>query len=170
MKKQLTECAICGSQDLARKHLTRSFGHMDGGLLIIDDVPVDACQRCDETYISADVLKKIEGVKNRKGKSLRRSLSSVTVDLDHLVHQLSLSHFRLLLEQKEENLARISSLKTKKADLLRQISAIQNEIVKLGGDAYADSSLQAKTKKKKPDKVFAKSKRSRAKAARTVQS
>jgi hypothetical protein len=121
---------------------------MEGELLIIDDVPVDVCQTCNESYIAADTLKKIEGIKNHKGRSQRISLTSGNLEFDDLVHQLSSSHIRALLAQKEENLARISFLKTKREDLQRQISLIQNEIVELGGDGDAVPSLPEKTKKR----------------------
>ncbi len=79
MTKQLTACAACGSADIARKLVSRSYGRDEGDLIVIDDVPIDMCRASGESYVSAQTLKEIEAV-----KAQRDMLDRVSIPVGHL--------------------------------------------------------------------------------------
>ena len=79
MTKQLTGCAACGSTDIARKLVSRSYGRDESDLIVIDDVPIDMCRACGESYVSAQTLKEIEAV-----KAQRDMLDRVSIPVGHL--------------------------------------------------------------------------------------
>ena len=79
MSKRLTACAGCGSTDIARKLVTRSYGRDENDLIVIDDVPVDICRACGESYISAQTLERIEELKKR-----RDTLTRIPIPVGHL--------------------------------------------------------------------------------------
>lgn len=79
MSEKLTVCAKCGSTDIARKLVSRSYGRDESDLLVIDDVPIDVCRACGESYVSAQTLKQIEDVKGR-----RDTLRRVSIPVGHL--------------------------------------------------------------------------------------
>ena len=79
MSEQLTTCAACGSTHIVRKLVSRSYGRDESDLIVIEDVPVDVCRACGESYISAQTLKEIEDVKKR-----RDMLDRIPIPVGHL--------------------------------------------------------------------------------------
>ena len=68
MKDTVSVCVACGSSQLKRRVVSRSYGRNESDLMIIDDLPIDTCASCGESYISAKTLKKIEDLKKRRSK------------------------------------------------------------------------------------------------------
>jgi YgiT-type zinc finger domain-containing protein len=57
-----TICDICGTGEAQIKHITRSYGKGEK-LLIIENVPVIVCQKCGESYLTAETLHEIARIK-----------------------------------------------------------------------------------------------------------
>ena len=55
-------CDFCGKDGVNTKQVTRSFGKKKN-LLIIEDIPVQSCPACGESYIKAETLHEIERIK-----------------------------------------------------------------------------------------------------------
>jgi YgiT-type zinc finger domain-containing protein len=55
-------CDICGHDGIAEKKVTRSFGK-GKNLLVIEDIPVQSCHHCGESYLTAATLHEIERIK-----------------------------------------------------------------------------------------------------------
>jgi len=79
MSQRITACVACGSADIARRLVSRSYGRDENDLMVIDDVPMDVCRACGESYISAQTLKQIEELKMR-----REELARVPIPIGHL--------------------------------------------------------------------------------------
>lgn len=69
-----TICDICGNSEVKIKHITRSYGKGEK-LLIIENVPVIVCQKCGESYLTAETLHEIARIKlHRKSFAKPRSV------------------------------------------------------------------------------------------------
>jgi len=79
MTNQFTTCVACGSTNIARRLVSRAYGRNESDLIMIDDVPVDVCRSCGESYVSAQTLKEIEAVKAQRG-----TLDRVAIPVGHL--------------------------------------------------------------------------------------
>ena len=55
-------CDICGHDGITEKKVTRSFGK-GKDLLVIEDIPVQCCPHCGESYLTAATLHEIERIK-----------------------------------------------------------------------------------------------------------
>ena len=53
MDEKLAVCTACGSTDIVRKLVSRAYGKDESDLILIDDVPIDVCRACGESYVSA---------------------------------------------------------------------------------------------------------------------
>jgi YgiT-type zinc finger domain-containing protein len=71
-------CDICGHDGIATKNVTRSFGK-GKDLLVIEDIPVQSCPHCGESYMTAETLLEIERIKiHRHSFAVKRPIE-VTV-------------------------------------------------------------------------------------------
>ena len=59
----------CSSASVQLKHVSRSFGK-GTALLIIENIPMESCPSCGESYFSAQTLHEIERI-----KALRKSVA-----------------------------------------------------------------------------------------------
>ena len=67
-------CACCGSAQIQLKHVTRSFGH-GVGLLLIENIPLWVCAACGESYFTARTMHEIERIKSlRASIAVKRSI------------------------------------------------------------------------------------------------
>jgi YgiT-type zinc finger domain-containing protein len=64
---------ICGKQGAKVRRVSRSFGKGED-LLVIENVPVVSCPHCSESYLTAETLHEIEGIKLRR-KTMAESRS-----------------------------------------------------------------------------------------------
>ena len=55
-------CDICGRDGIVEKKVTRSYGK-GKDLLVIEDIPVQSCPHCGESYMAAETLHEIERIK-----------------------------------------------------------------------------------------------------------
>lgn len=68
-------CDICGKDGAEIRYLTRSYGK-GASLLVIEDVPVVVCPLCGESYLTAETLHEIEGIKlHRRSLAKPRSVA-----------------------------------------------------------------------------------------------
>jgi len=79
MNEKLAVCTACGSTDIVRKLVSRAYGKDESDLILIDDVPIDVCRACGESYVSAQTLKQIEDLRGR-----REMLSRVSIPVGHI--------------------------------------------------------------------------------------
>ena len=71
-------CDICGKRGARTQRVTRTYGRREQ-LLVIEDVPVVTCPRCDTTYLTADVLRELERIKlHRRGLARTRRVCVAT--------------------------------------------------------------------------------------------
>ncbi len=56
------KCDICGQDGVTTKNVTRSFGK-GKDLLVIEDIPVQSCPHCGESYMTAETLLELERIK-----------------------------------------------------------------------------------------------------------
>ncbi len=74
LNKNKTICENCGTKESQIKHVTRSYGKGEK-LLIIENVPVVVCQKCGESYLTAETLHKIARIKlHRKSFAKARNV------------------------------------------------------------------------------------------------
>lgn len=52
-------CKFCGNKNFRSKHVQYIYRH-NGQFLIVDNVPCEECEYCEEQYLRVHVLKKIE--------------------------------------------------------------------------------------------------------------
>lgn len=71
MSNRLSVCASCGSTHLATKLVSRSYGHDASDLIVIDNVPIEVCRACGESYVSAQALKRIEQLRAERDTLVR---------------------------------------------------------------------------------------------------
>jgi YgiT-type zinc finger domain-containing protein len=65
-------CDICGRDGITEKKVTRSFGK-GKDLLVIEDIPVQSCPHCGESYMTAETLHELERIKiHRHSFSVKR--------------------------------------------------------------------------------------------------
>lgn len=65
-------CDFCGSEDVKVRLVTRTYGK-GKDLLVIENIPAIACTHCQESYLTAETLHKIEQIKlNRKNLAVER--------------------------------------------------------------------------------------------------
>ncbi len=65
----------CGSEAILSRHVTRSFGK-GADLLVIEQVPMESCPSCGESYFTAKTMHEIERIKAlRKSLSVKRAVS-----------------------------------------------------------------------------------------------
>ena len=55
-------CDICGNNSAHVRYVTRNYGRGDK-LLIIENIPINSCSHCGESYLSAETLHEIERIK-----------------------------------------------------------------------------------------------------------
>ena len=78
MKKTKELCAVCGKAGVIHRRLTRTFGK-GSALLVVENVPVVACQNCGESYMTAETLHEIERIKaHRRSLAKKRSVATVS--------------------------------------------------------------------------------------------
>lgn len=71
-------CDNCGRRGARVRRMTRSYGK-GNNLLVIENVPVIACTRCGENYLTADTLHEIERIKlHRKRLASKRRVTVAT--------------------------------------------------------------------------------------------
>lgn len=63
-------CDICGREGARTRKVTRTYGK-GKTLLVIENVPVIACQDCGESYLTADTLHEIERIKQKRKRVAR---------------------------------------------------------------------------------------------------
>ena len=56
----ITQCPKCGA--VANKGTTTSVTDLGGCLVIVRNVPCYKCSECDETFYTADVIERLEGI------------------------------------------------------------------------------------------------------------
>ena len=67
-------CDICGKKGAEIRTMTRSYGK-GTNLLIIENVPVEVCPNCGESYLTAETLHEIERIKlHRKNLAKLKSI------------------------------------------------------------------------------------------------
>jgi YgiT-type zinc finger domain-containing protein len=71
-------CDICGHDGIKTKKVTRSFGK-GKDLLVIEDIPVQSCPHCGESYLAADTLHEIERIKMHRHSFAEKRPVEVTV-------------------------------------------------------------------------------------------
>jgi YgiT-type zinc finger domain-containing protein len=77
MKKSKDTCAICEKPGVVHRKLTKTFGR-GASLLVVEDVPVESCPHCGESYLTADTLHEIERIKlHRRRLAKKRSIATV---------------------------------------------------------------------------------------------
>jgi len=64
-KINTTICDNCGKADARIIHVSRSYGH-GAGLLVIENVPVISCPHCGESYLAATTLREIDNIKRNR--------------------------------------------------------------------------------------------------------
>lgn len=79
MSNRLSVCAACGSADITTKLVSRSYGHDASDFIFIDNVPIDVCRACGESYISGASLKRIEQLRRE-----RDTLARVPIPVGHV--------------------------------------------------------------------------------------
>jgi YgiT-type zinc finger domain-containing protein len=73
-------CENCGSEDARELRVSRTYGQ-DAELLVIENVPVVTCSACGESYMTADTLREIENLKDRRhGLAQSRTVGVVRFD------------------------------------------------------------------------------------------
>lgn len=74
-KNKTIICDVCGEDTAQIKHVTRSYGKREK-LLIIENVPVIACLKCGENYLTAETLHEIARIKlHRKSFAKERTVA-----------------------------------------------------------------------------------------------
>ena len=77
-KKTKELCAVCGKPGLLHRRLTKTFGK-GSTLLVVENVPVVACPKCGESYMTAETLFEIERIKaHRRNLAKKRSAATVS--------------------------------------------------------------------------------------------
>ena len=71
MSNRLSVCAACGSTDITTKLVSRSYGHDASDFIVIDNVPLDVCRACGESYVSGEALKRIEQLRAERDTLVR---------------------------------------------------------------------------------------------------
>jgi YgiT-type zinc finger domain-containing protein len=67
-------CDVCGLDGITEKKVTRSFGK-GKELLVIEDIPVQSCPHCGESYMTAETLHEIERIKmHRHSFAVKRTV------------------------------------------------------------------------------------------------
>jgi YgiT-type zinc finger domain-containing protein len=59
-------CDACGKPGVEHRTVTRSFGR-GVSLFVIEDIPLEACPHCGESYFSARTMHEIERIKALRG-------------------------------------------------------------------------------------------------------
>ncbi|HUF75435.1 MAG TPA: YgiT-type zinc finger protein [Longimicrobiales bacterium] len=76
----MMRCDNCGSPDARLLRVTRTF---DSGpdMLVIENVPLVSCPKCGESYLTAETLHAIDGIRARSDReSVKRQVAVVTFD------------------------------------------------------------------------------------------
>jgi YgiT-type zinc finger domain-containing protein len=77
------KCAICNSEGVHNRKVTRTYGKGEE-LLVIESVPTISCPHCGESYMTAETLHKIEQIKlNRKNLAVARFVDVVSLNEDN---------------------------------------------------------------------------------------
>ena len=71
-------CANCGNHSLTRRLVTRNFGQGES-LLLIENIPMQSCSHCGETYFTAETMHEIERVKTHRGTLAKERKIAVAV-------------------------------------------------------------------------------------------
>ena len=70
-------CDCCGKPDARIRRVTRTYG-AGKDLVVIENIPVVACPRCGESYLTAETLHEIERLKrHRKDLAQQRPVAVV---------------------------------------------------------------------------------------------
>ena len=65
-------CDVCGEKGARIRRISRGYGK-GKNLLLIENIPVVACPRCGESYLTAETLHEIERIKlHRKALAVQR--------------------------------------------------------------------------------------------------
>lgn len=85
-------CDICGSDSVNSRFVTRSYGE-GNELLIIENIPINICSHCGESYFTAEILHEIERIKiHRDGFTHEKSVPVATFAQTHSLHADSVQH------------------------------------------------------------------------------
>lgn len=55
-------CDVCAQEGVRLRRMSRSYGKRPE-LLVIENIPVVSCLHCGESYLTAETLHAIEGIK-----------------------------------------------------------------------------------------------------------
>lgn len=58
-------CDICGKGGARIRRVTRSYGK-GADLLVIENIPLETCPNCGESYFTAETLHEIERIKRHR--------------------------------------------------------------------------------------------------------
>jgi YgiT-type zinc finger domain-containing protein len=72
-------CDNCGSADARVLRVTRTYG-TGPETLLIENVPLVSCSACGESYMSAETLHAINGLRSRRQLAESRTVSVVSFD------------------------------------------------------------------------------------------
>lgn len=64
-KRTVIICANCGKEGAELHRTTRVYGK-GKDLLVIENVPVVQCPRCHESYLTAETVRKVDGIRREK--------------------------------------------------------------------------------------------------------
>lgn len=67
-------CDVCGMEGTGVRRVTRTYGK-GRDLLVIENIPVVSCPNCGASYLTAETLHQIDGIKSDRHKlALKRSV------------------------------------------------------------------------------------------------
>ena len=69
-------CDICGKRGARIRRVTRSFGKGKATFLI-EAVPVVSCSKCGESYLTADTLREVERIRQKRRRLTKGRLVPV---------------------------------------------------------------------------------------------